>query len=345
MIDSNLISLIDLKESSDILDVYSNKIMYNLYEFFYVINQHQPNYIILEFVCKIVYFIQYFFISMTWIPLKIVQIDKFINIMNNIKSYIYYHDMIINKNQYIISLVGCFVSIIIIFIFVLIIIKNKKNSNVKLIRFFNYMNLFYINYFFIFHINAMLSITYCKNSVMKFIEIDCYHIKHILLIIIGLIFFIISTVYLFFLTKYTGTIGNLNSMNIYSTINTNYYFYSNIFCVISNIIGFFVFEYGENNMMIRLVGRINIIIDGFIILFYYFKKVYFYNNLMNMINLCGWTFSMWFTLSLFIKEVLGFKQLFFHYDWLVSFRNYNLFNLKISKTKFINKFYFLFKRC
>ena len=231
--------------------------------------------------------------------------------MNNIKSYIYYHDMILNKTQYILSLVVCFVYIIIIFILILIIIKNKKKPNITLIKFFNYMNLFYINYFYIFHINAMLSITYCKNSIMKFIEINCYQIKHILLIIIGFIFFVISTVYLFFLTKYTGTIANISSMNIYSTINSNYYFYSNIFCVISNIIGFFVFEYGENNMTIRLVGRINIIIDCFIILFYYLKKVYFYNDIMNMIILCGWIFSMWFTLSLFIKEVLGFKQLFF----------------------------------
>ena len=346
MIDSNLISLINLKESSDLLDVYSNKFIYNLYEFFYIINQHQPNYIILEFVCKIVYFTQYFFISITWIPLKIVHIDKFINIMNNIKSYIYYHDMILNKTQYILSLVVCFVYIIIIFILILIIIKNKKKPNITLIKFFNYMNLFYINYFYIFHINAMLSITYCKNSIMKFIEINCYQIKHILLIIIGFIFFVISTVYLFFLTKYTGTIANISSMNIYSTINSNYYFYSNIFCVISNIIGFFVFEYGENNMTIRLVGRINIIIDCFIILFYYLKKVYFYNDIMNMIILCGWIFSMWFTLSLFIKEVLGFKQLFFFImiGWFLLGTIIYL-NLKSQKENSLTNLHILHSSC
>ena len=319
MVDSNLVSLIDLKDTLQLLDIYSNKIIYIIYEFFYIINQYQPNNILFEILFKIVYFSQFFFISITWIPLKVVQIDKLINMMNNIKSHIYYHDMIKNKFQYIFSLIGCFIFIIIIIIFIIIIIKNKNNPNQQLIKLFNYINLFYINYFFIFHINAMLSVTYCKDSIVKFIELDCYSIKHILLIIVCFIFLFISIFYLFLLTRYTGTIGNMKSMNIYSKINSNYHFYSNIFCILCNIIGFYVFVYGRDNIWLRLLGRINIIIDCLIMLFYYLKKVYFYNEVMNLINMCGWTFSMWFTLSLFIKEVLSFKQVFFFicFGWFI----------------------------
>ena len=43
MIDSKLISIIDLKESNQILDIYSNKLFKLLFSFFYTINQYEFN--------------------------------------------------------------------------------------------------------------------------------------------------------------------------------------------------------------------------------------------------------------------------------------------------------------
>ena len=50
MIDSDLISILDLKESILEIDVYSNSILSTLFEFFYIINQHELKYFGIEFM-------------------------------------------------------------------------------------------------------------------------------------------------------------------------------------------------------------------------------------------------------------------------------------------------------
>ena len=78
MIDSNLISLTNIKESFQLLEIYSNKVFHNLYSFFYIINQHQINSIILEFIFKVLNFLQFIFIIITWMPQrKLVNISFF----------------------------------------------------------------------------------------------------------------------------------------------------------------------------------------------------------------------------------------------------------------------------
>ena len=97
MIDSKLISLIDLKESTQLLDIYSNKILINFYEFFYIINQHESQFITSELIFKIFYFLQFFFISIIGVPLETLKEDSIVKFIYNLKQILYVHDLINNK--------------------------------------------------------------------------------------------------------------------------------------------------------------------------------------------------------------------------------------------------------
>ena len=308
MIDSNLISLTNIKESFQLLEIYSNKVFHNLYSFFYIINQHQINSIILEFIFKVLNFLQFIFIIITWMPQRKLNADYILNILYHLKKNLFFHDIITNKTKYIVALIISFIYNIIIILLVIIIVKNK---NSKLILIYNCFNLIFINYFFGFQINTMLYITYCKNSKTKYLEIDCYKILHIILITICFIFLIISILYFLIVNKFLGTIGNMKNMNIYSRINSYYFIYSNTLTIIFYFVGYYFNIYGSNNKLwLRVLVRIIYVIFSFFILIYFLKSVYFYNESMNFINLIGWSFSMWFTLTLLIRLVLNFKEIY-----------------------------------
>ena len=338
MIDSNVISLINIKDSFQVLEIYSNKVFYNLYAFFYIINQHQINNIIIEFIFKILFFLQFIFIVITWMPEKRIFSDFILKLLFSLKNIFFFHDIISNNTKYIIALIISFIYNIIIILLIFIILKQKKPI---LIQIYNYVNLIFINYFLIFQINTVLCITLCKNSKTKYLEFDCYKIKHIILIIICLIFLIFSIFYFFIVNQFLGTIGNMKNMNIYSRINSYYNIYSNTLTIIYHFLGFYNNIYGENRLWVRIIVRVIFLIFSLFILIYFVKNSYFYNESMNFINLMGWSFTMWFTVTLLLRNIFPLKQIYlfliigwfflglFIYFYLKNKREKSLTNINI----------------
>ena len=310
MIDSKLISIIELKGTIQYLDVYSNKILSQLFTFFYIINKNEFQYFIIEFIFKISYFLQFFFIGIIHIPLKVIKTDKLLNFIFKLKSLIFVHNLVNNKKRYIIALIFCYIFSIIIVLLVFFIFIKKQKTNKKLVVLYNYLNLFYINYFFCFQINIMLLITYCKDSKLNVLQIKCIKsIKHIILLICCSLNLILSISYIFIISKFIGTINNMKGKNIYSKSYSNYDIYSNIFCIICYIFGFVLEIYGKDYSILRIIIRMLLMFGCFFISLYLYQKVFFYDENMNILYFCGWTFSMWFYFSLLIKEILNLKEL------------------------------------
>ena len=320
MIDSKLISIIELKESVQILDVYSNKLYREVFSFFYIINQYESKYFFIEFFFKIFYFLQFFFIAIIWIPPKDIESDFFLKFIYELKKVMFVQDLVNNKNKYIVALSICFIFPIIMILLIIYIHKKKENANKSIIFLYNYLNLIFINYFFCFQINIVLIPIDCQNSKVKFLEIKCYStFLHIILFICSLFNFILSICYLSIISKFRGTIANMKGMNIYSKTNSNYDIFANSFCTLCYIFGHFILLYGENKTFIRIIVRIIFMIGCLFISIYLHKKVYFYNENMNILYLCGWTFSMWFYLALSIKAILDFNELllFLIFGWIL----------------------------
>ena len=207
MIDSKLISIIDLKESNQILDIYSNKLFKLLFSFFYTINQYEFKYFSIEFISKIIYFLQFIFISIIWYPIEEIKSDYLMNFINQLKKFLFVQNIVDNKTKFIIALCFCFCFsfCLIILVITIIINSNKGLSTKNIIVFYNYINLFYINYFYCFQINIMLLPINCKNKKMIFLELDCYKsISHLLLVFLCLLIIILSVGHLFLVSKFTG---------------------------------------------------------------------------------------------------------------------------------------------
>ena len=64
MIESDLISLIDLKDSILTIDIYSNPYLVKFFRFFYLTKQYKQKRYIVEFLFKFCYFSQILFICL-----------------------------------------------------------------------------------------------------------------------------------------------------------------------------------------------------------------------------------------------------------------------------------------
>ena len=102
MIDPKLFSVIDLKESLQYLDIYSNKFSTILYRFFYIINLFELQNFYVEFFFKIVYFLQFFFIGIIGFPIKDITSDLFLNLIYRLKNYLFIHNIVNTKTKYIV---------------------------------------------------------------------------------------------------------------------------------------------------------------------------------------------------------------------------------------------------
>ena len=99
----------------------------------------------------------------------------------------------------------------------------------------------------------------------------------------------------------------MKGKNIYSKSYSNYDIYSNIFCIICYIFGFVLEIYGKDYSILRIIIRMLLMFGCFFISLYLYQKVFFYDENMNILYFCGWTFSMWFYLSFFIQYILNLK--------------------------------------
>ena len=321
MIDSKLFSIIDLKEPFQFLDIYSNQLLTILYRFFYIINLYEIQNFFVEFCFKIVYFLQFFFIGIIGIPINDIKSDILLNLLNQLKGYLYINNIINTRTKYIIGLIFCYFYTLILIIIIIKILIKKEKTTVRLIIIYNYLNHIYINYFFCFQLNILLFSSYCKNSKMIGLEIKCFNVKHIFILIINSFKIIVSSFYLLIISKFIGTINDMEGLNIYSRTPSNYDIYSNIFCIICYSLGYCIEKFFSNNdtFFVRTLMRIFFMIGCFIITIYIYRNEFYYNENMNILYLCGWGFLMWFYFSIIIKKILNIKQIFLFnlYGWII----------------------------
>ena len=321
MIDPKLFSIIDLKESLQYLDIYSNKFSTILYRFFYIINLFELQNFYVEFFFKIVYFLQFFFIGIIGFPIKDITSDLFLNLIYRLKNYLFIHNIVNTKTKYIVGLIICYIYSLILILIVIKIIINKKKTTIRIIIIYNYLNHIYINYFFCFQLNIMLFPSYCNKSKVLGLKIDCFNAIHVFILIFNLFIIIFSIIYLFTISKFIGTINDMKGLNIYSRTPSNYDIYSNIFSIVCYLFGYFIEIFFSKNeyTFLRNIIWIILMIGCFIISLYLHKNVFFYNEKMNILYFCGWVFSMWFFFSITIKRILKIKQiiLFNLYGWII----------------------------
>ena len=198
MIESNIFSYIDLGDSIQKIDIYSNSFLIFVFNLFYCLLKEKPNKLIIFFIFKFVYYIQILMITAINIPEDESEQDTIKKFLKYIEKIIFFHRNIDSKKTYIVFIILSYsYCVIIIGLFIIFIFFNKnKDSKISIIL--NYLILFFQNYFFLPLINIFLLITKCSKNEEKiyihdYLNIECYDDKKFFII------FIINIIFLFFI--------------------------------------------------------------------------------------------------------------------------------------------------
>ena len=316
MIESNILSKIDLGDSIQKLNIYNNNKLLKLFKIF-------ENLILLKklnkmmfIVYNIIYFIQFNCLSLINIKEEDYKNDDAIKLHNSIKKYLVITYLINNKNDYILYgiMVLIFAFIILIFVlFILIFLKLDKNkpSHIFSLHVLNFINDFLIHYGLCQILNINLLSLYCKNGDHKYLEVKCFkNFTHLIVFIVSLILFLFFFIYSLILSIYYYEIGSIPLKVMRIRTNSNNEIYNNILSIIFYVFAFIIKYYctEENYLSIYQIFICLFSIFKFI---YIYKYVFYYDNIYNYLINFGWAYIFWFNFSLLMKRLLKIENSIF----------------------------------
>ena len=309
MIESNIVSCLDLGDSMQSLDVYGQKRLVSFFHFIRVLVNFKNVTVFCYIVLKFFFFLQIFMLSVILIN---DTSDSTIYILNYIKNIVFIHNLITTEQRYIIFIYinTILAAIEIISMIYLIICISLGKFYLKLpIHILNVINVLLMDYLIGPIVQTSLLSTYCIDGTHKYLHVECYkHWQHIVFMVISmfnLVFFVIISIGL---SIYYNEIGSINETKATSRINCNYEVYSNIAKIIMFILSYFIKTYthddGNNSKVYIIIVHTTIFIVSLIFVFYVYKTVLFDDNRINITILFGWAFISWSTLVLGVKTLL-----------------------------------------
>ena len=308
MIESNVIEWLDFGDSIQNIDVYSRKKLISLFRFFRLLVKNKSFPIIIEVIFILIFFVQLWTMSIMNVS---SEGDIILVILNYLKKVTVFFEIITNSWNYkiIFYIVFGFIMIDIILMIIILFAKNKVNLSF-LVYIVNFLNLI-INYYLLGpSIEVSLTSVWCENKIHKYLQVECFKNKMhltftILSILMLLLYIFVSFIYSFYCNEIelimTSTKGNK-----IIRIDCNY----ETFCLISKIISFalgFFEKRNEGKLIFKLIFQSYIIINTLIMSIYVYKKVYYYNSIINNIVHYGWCISCLFSICILLKTLLKLK--------------------------------------
>ena len=343
MIETNIIEWLDFGDSTQTIDIYSRKRLIIIFRFFRLLTKNKYFPRIINIILIIIFFFQIWIISITFMSNKD---DNVLEILDYLKNVIILFEAITPSN-YIEILITTFSIIFIDFILmILVLLLNKKINLIFLVFLINFLNTIIYYYFIGPALFFCLSTIWCENNIHKFLKVKCYsHYIHLIFCTISfsilLFYLIISYLYSFFCNQ-IGLLKTSLKDNLIR-INCNY----EIFCLTSKISMFcfcFLFKQKINISFFNILFQSYIYIICLTMSIYTYRNLYYYNNIINILNHFGWYFSTWFSFCVLFKSILSLKNIsvIIITGWLVIilvfYKNYKI-NEKLLLTE-LNYFEF-----
>ena len=306
MIEQNIIEWVELGDSIQRLDLYNKKSI-SFFIMNYLLSQFSHFSPVFYFLIILLFFFQI-------IELNIVKIDisgdGILQLIKYLENLLLFDKVIKNNAMYIIVLV------IMVFIYILslvfsivgmIIYINRKKKNRFLITtnaIINILNVYYINgpaikilfYKFLCHDGTKTYICPIKGF-WKIISIIFYLLMAL---------YIISGVYI--ATLYINDIGSIAGSDVRTKINNNYTPIIVMFKLFYFIVYYFIDEFNVNNIVI-LIYNIFFMLSNIFISTYTYKELYYYNHYINAWFHYGWKYTTWFSICIFLKNLLKIKDI------------------------------------
>ena len=322
MIESNIMDWIDLGDSVQILEMYLNKRLIKLFNFFRIMTKYKSDSRFFIFLVKFFFFFQFMMIPIININEKQKKTDSLLKILNYVKKIIFIQDIIKKKNDLIIVLCFSYIFCISLICHIVYLMFNQnKKLKTYILKSLNIYNFFLQNFLLCPLINILMLTTRCKQKKHIHLDLECWKdIKHIILGVISLLFLLICIIYSILLSIYYNQIGGIKNFHLLHNVNSNYQLISNTLSIICYFLGYFLEYYtDETEVYYKIGNRVFICVISIGILFYNYKNVFYYDDAMNKIIMFGWSFIAWYCICLLTKHYLHITDiiLFVFIGWIV----------------------------
>ena len=312
MIESYVIELLDIGDSAQRMDTYSKKGLMKITSFFRLLNKYKHISLFLDILFLIIFFAQIWAISLIYVPCKG---DLLLEIIDYLKKVILFFEIITNKSNYIIVFSITFSFIFVNSILMTIVLFTNGIYNVSLIvKIINYLTPPIYYYFVGPVIIITLDSTLCMNGTHKYLQCPCFtnsvHLAIMILSFIMLLLYLFTS-FLYSIFAHVIDIIRADCKDISFRIDCNYELYCFISKLAIFIFGFFVKIFG-NNLIFKIIFEAFIFINCLIMSIYAYKKVYYYNQIINLFHLFGWYTSTIFTFCIVLKTLLNIKHITYY---------------------------------
>ena len=320
MIESNIISWIELGDSMQYIDVYGKRKMVKLFNFLRILMVYNSFTTFFFIILHFIFFIQLAMLCLLGVPSGndwIVKIFKFFwNVFlleNIIQGETSYKIAIIIITAVTFVIIGCS-------IFLMICIINEKIYFKLPITIVNIIIILLIYYIIGPIAQICIIFTNCDNGKHKYLQTACFSdISHILITVASIFNFIFYLLFSLAMSLYYNEIGTLSNANVKTRINCNYEIYANIAKIIIYLLEYIIENHTNRNKILLIILEVYIFLNALAFSFYVYKTVLFHDERMNLIVHFGWVFTAWFALVIAIKTTFDVQDstIFVISGWII----------------------------
>ena len=312
MIESRVIELLDIGDSAQSMDTYAKKRLIKITCYFRLLYKNKQSSIILYIFFVTLFFIQIWTASLVNVPCKG---DLILEILDYLKKVTMPFEIITNKTNYII-IFSISLGIIIcnsLIMMTTFLINNIENISI-ILKIVEIIGTIIFHYLIGPEIIICLMSIACEDGNHKILETKCFsstlHLIIIILSFIMLLFYIFLS-FLFSVFRNVIDIITTDSKDKTFRISCNYELYCFFTKAFIFIFYFFIKNFGNNKVYI-IVYESFIILNFLIMSIYTYKKVYYYNNIINIINHFGWYISTIFSICVLLKTLFNIKHITYY---------------------------------
>ena len=307
MIEENIIEWLQLGDLIQKIEIYNSKYFQLLFKANYLLSQYGnfSEYIYLIFI--------FLFFAQIW-ELNLLKInvegDGLLEILKYLEKIFLFRELIINIQIYILFiiliLIIYFSSIILIIVnLILLHYKKKIRALISINSFLIILLIYYVS-------GPSIEIAFSSilyNNGKEIVLITFENGLKLFSLIFNFIYSGFMIICIFCWSLYFNNVGCINKSNVKCKVTNNFTLIISIIKIIIFIFHFILKFLIKNNLLFILSYHIFIALSNFFISLYTYKKVFFYNNIINNWFHFGFYYTTWFSICILLKIFLQIKDI------------------------------------
>ena len=307
MIEKNILEWLEVGDSIQKLDIYSNKSTFFVFKTNYLFSRYS------HFSQNFYLFLYLIYFAQIW-ELYLLKVDVKGDLVLDIIKYLEKILLIPQDVKPALRIIFIIIATIgfssVWFITLLNLFLLNKKKKIEFLLSLNVL-IYFLNVYFINGpaIQILVYSTQCYNGI-EYIKCPITGFKKILEIIFTYIYILMVIICVLIATFYINDIGCINGSNIRCKINNNYttiiVMYKLFFFILYIYLNFFV---NNKNNFLFLGYRLLFVVTNIYISFYSYKELFYYNNIINSFFHFGWYYTTWYGICIFLKELCKIKDI------------------------------------